>query len=319
MKIESFSSKQNTIASSVPRNAHHTVQPSVHNTEPMDSSDDISSVSSYEESRYNNRRLTQAINYIAAEGAGDSLQVFIDRVNRIEELLVQQLPHASVRFDRKLLRRLKAMIRAIQREYEDAMGHSSLLESDDDLPVNEEGWPDLKISPTVYALHRGADQLSAPTAELLQARKILGEKKDKYERKYKYGGCDKVETWMAKYPCMLPFPDTFQLAAWESLKINFDISEQGKKLKATGAVIETRVSWEHPALERFKTLDLYESGSRFTLPDCELVDREYVVGIVENSIPGLVQKFNKGPGNDGRFAPRVILESFKVNNEGNQM
>ena len=145
------------------------------------------------------------------------------------------------------------------------------------------------------------------------------------ERVFKYGGPDnEVESWYKDNPASLPFPETFQLAHWESLKINYDISESGRQMKAEGQIVETNVSFDHPALQQYKTLPPYESGSRFKLPNPSAIVEEEVNRLgTQESLEKVVQDLNRSSDEvnaEGkyRYTPRIFLEKFTVGAQGKQ-
>jgi hypothetical protein len=285
----------------------------LHKADSANSSDSELSQSRNENRDYNNRRLTQAINYMAAVGGVDPPATFINRVNRIDEVLVRRLPQISSHFDQKLYRRVRAMVRATQREYEDAMGHSSLL-------ANEAHVPELLTRHSDQALHRSVSMVPTPRTRPLHPRRKAEIDNVPRQRAFKYGGpSNEVEIWMKDYPASLPFPETFQMSMWESLKIDFDLSEAGKKLKLDGKVVETNVSFNHPVLTRFKAVDQYESGSRFTLPKSSQTDIDYIEKLAnQQKLAQIVLQFNDGDRATElkeEYVPRVALESFSIEHD----
>ncbi|KAL6712457.1 hypothetical protein ACN47E_000334 [Coniothyrium glycines] len=280
----------------------------------MDLSDSDSSVFSNEEWHFNNRRLTQAINYMSAEGGKDRPELFMERVNRLEEIFVQQLPKDNTNFNPKLYRRVRAMIRAVQREYEDAMGHSSLLNNEEDHTADEEDIPDLTTTAAVQVLHEKDSPVQHSATATAQPRRKAPSSNIERQRTWKYDvQRNEPEIWMDKFPCILPFPETFQMAMWESLKIDYDLSEEGKRLKANG-VVETNIPFDHPALARFKNLPPYESGSRFTLPEHRTeYERDVAMFASPQDTLKYVNEFNAGEWTKAQNkdqAPRINLEPF---------
>ena len=179
------------------------------------------------------------------------------------------------------------------------------------------------------ALYRKGDSLDEPHSKPhmpVPATKGPAEERGEdvpSERVFKYGGPDnEVESWYKDYPASLPFPETFQLAHWESLKINYDISESGRQMKAEGQIIETNVSFDHPALQQYKTLPPYESGSRFKLPKPSAIVEEEVNRLgTQKSLEKVVQDLNRSSDEvnaEGkyRYTPRIFLEKFTVGAQG---
>ncbi|CAO2657538.1 Nn.00g036640.m01.CDS01 [Neocucurbitaria sp. VM-36] len=262
----------------------------------------------------NDVRLKQAINYIAQEGGDDSPTTFIHRVDRIDEALLQQLPQAGADFDRKLYRRLRAMVIDVQREFEEAAEQNSsfILASDDGLPEYH--------TPSIaqQALHKEADEAETPLSKHagspLRPRRGGHEDNVLRERIFKYGGPNnEVENWYRDYPAILPFPETLQMAHWESLKIDYDLS---KSAKTDTKAVETDVSFNHPHLEQYKNLNQYDSGSRFKLPVPTPSDEKRINELwSKQRLKNVVNSFNKGDRDEEvtkDYAPRVFLEKFAV-------
>ncbi|KAJ4373985.1 hypothetical protein N0V83_002724 [Neocucurbitaria cava] len=262
----------------------------------------------------NDLRLTQAINYLAQEGGDDSAATWMHRVDRIDAALLQQLPQRSSDYDRKLYRRLKAMVRDVQREFEEAAAENSglTMDVDDNLPDYHSAYP------AVQALYREADEaetpMDAPSSPPLKPRQRHGKPNDKVPRQkhFLYGGPNnEVENWYRDMPGILPFPETPQMAHWESLKIDYDLSKP-----ADAKHVETTVPFNHPQLEQYKNLSQYDSGSRYKLPATTLREQERVNRLgSEQRLKKVVDAFNKGDRNkeiNKDYAPRVFLEKFAV-------
>lgn len=262
----------------------------------------------------NDLRLTQAINYLAQEGGDDSAATWMHRVDRIDAALLQQLPQRSSDYDRKLYRRLKAMVRDVQREFEEAAAENSglTMDADDNLPDYHSAYP------AVEALYREADEaetpMDAPSSPPLKPRQRHGKLADKVprEKQFLYGGPNnEVENWYRDMPAILPFPETPQMAHWESLKIDYDLSKP-----ADAKHVENAVPFNHPQLEQYKNLSQYDSGTRFKLPGTTLREQEQINGLgSEQKLKKVVDAFNKGYRNEEitkDYAPRVFLEKFAV-------
>ena len=70
----------------------------------------------------NNRRLRQAIGYLATGGGSDALDIYIDRVQKIDDLILQQYAEDEYLFDQKLYQQLKAMVREVQTDSSQTYG-----------------------------------------------------------------------------------------------------------------------------------------------------------------------------------------------------
>ncbi|CAN9321831.1 unnamed protein product [Alternaria alternata] len=285
----------------------------------------------------NDRRLAQAINYLVKEGGSDSPATSMDRVDRIDNSLLLPLTQQGRNFDIKLFNRVLDMVSQAQLDFDKAAQEDS---SEEDLPSmsnGESSMPESTEEPREYytpsaaeALYRKGDSLDEPHFKphmpVPATKGPAAERGDDVpsERVFKYGGPDnEVESWYKDYPASLPFPETFQLAHWESLKINYDISESGRQMKAEGQIVETNVSFDHPALQQYKTLPPYESGSRFKLPKPSAMVEEEVNRLgTQKSLEKVVQDLNRSSDEvnaEGkyRYTPRIFLEKFTVGAQGN--
>jgi hypothetical protein len=287
----------------------------------LSESDETYSMSEEEPTQrdFNNRRLTQALNYLNEEGGVDSPDIFIDRVNRIDDALLQQLPQQGFAFDDKLFRRVRAMVLDVQRDFENAAQEAtSQWEGDEDLP--EYSTPIISEE----ALYRGGDSSPSPSpapTRPARASKALapsrpGPDNVERERKFKYGGPhNEVENWHRDYPAILPFPETHLMAHWESLKINFDLSRSKENTN-----VETDVPFDHEQLKPYFNLAQYESGSRYRHPavskEVQQMVSRYGTAI---RLEGAVETFNKGGATESdveKYCPRAVLAKFAVGSQG---
>src|SRR4051812_26190457 len=65
----------------------------------------------------NNRRLRQAISYIATEGGSDPLALYADRIQKIDKQILQQYAEEGYSFDPRLYRQLEAMTKEVQMDF----------------------------------------------------------------------------------------------------------------------------------------------------------------------------------------------------------
>jgi hypothetical protein len=269
------------------------------------------------------RRLTQALTYLQEEGGDDSPATFIDRVNRIDDALLQELAHQGDSFDHKLYRRVRATVLDAQREFDEAAGEGS-LRSDSEDEVLELYKPSLDEE----ALYRGdtPDESSSPSprgapALAVQNRgprqtgpKINAER----QRVFRYGGPrNDPENWNVDFPGSLPFPETFLMAHWESLKLDYDLSRP-----KTGGAVGTNVPFTHVELQPFFHLDQYESGSRFKLPPVKDADQNAIGNIgYHGTVDSILDNFyhHNNPAFEKRnYAPRLFLERLNVRKQCKQ-
>jgi hypothetical protein len=249
---------------------------------------------------FNNDLLSQAISYLAAEGDDDPGAVYIDRVRFIDVKLLQQLPAQGPHYDTKLYRRVRSKVRAVLREYEDAVDTSpDLIGEDDDVP-------DLQLSSPVEALFRADDEEGTPL-------RTPGQSRIETRRHFRYGGPgSEAEIWHKDLPNSLPFPETIRMQDWESMRIDFDLACAADKT-ITEPVLQN-ISYEHPDLEHHNSLGQYESGSRFKLPEVDAGTLGMIskVGTVDN-LRKAVSFFNQGGVEQTEeYAPRVFLEKLRV-------
>jgi hypothetical protein len=286
----------------------------------------------------NDRRLAQAVNYLIKEGGSDSPDTFMDRVDRIDNSLLLPLTQQGRSFDIKLFNRVLDMVSEAQLDFDKAAQEDSSEEDSPSMSNRKLPVPESAEEPREYytpsaaeALYRKGDGLDEPHSKphmpLPATQGPAAERGEDVpcQRVFKYGGPDnEVESWYKDYPASLPFPETFQLAHWESLKMNYDISESGRQMKADGQIVETNISFDHPALQRYKTLPPYESGSRFKLPKPSAIVQEEVNRLgTQKSLEKVVQDLNRSSDEvnaEGkyRYTPRIFLEKFTVGAQGKQ-
>jgi len=268
----------------------------------------------------NDRRLAQAINYIASEGGDDSPGTFINRIDAIDEALIQPLSQRGHNYDAALYRRARAMVRETQLEFEEAARGltSPSLESLRSLtPDREDEFPEYYTPSAAEALYRGAEEVGGFSKDIPEPVSHAESKVD-LERKFKYGGPNNCpEQWAKDVPPALPFPETFQMAHWESLKIDFDLRESNKRLKAEGKIVETNVPFDHPQLEQYKDLPQYDSGSRFKLPmSTDTIQTSINKQGSLKTLIKVVKDFSMGNNLEQQikkdYVPRLFLEEIAI-------
>jgi hypothetical protein len=259
----------------------------------------------------NDRRLAQAINYLQHEGGNDSHATYMDRVNRIDETLLNQLPRQGPMFSLELYQQVRALIIGVRRDFDNAAQQDSFdMDSHDEL-----AYIDSPMTFEEEALYRGDSQSPTPTpapskrrtSNALAPRSPVFEEKVHRVRSFKYGGDSEIESWHSDYPASLPFPETH----WESMKIDFDINRP-----KDAATTETIVPLEIPQMQRYFELPLYESGSRFKLPTVSDEDQVAVNKLgTKLHLQKVVEKFFERDQTDGGkkdYVPRIFLENFNV-------
>lgn len=266
----------------------------------------------------NDRRLAQAINYLQHQGGDDSHFIYMDRVNRIDETLLNQLPNRGPTFNRELYQHLRALVIGVRRDFENAAEQASLdMESDDEF-----AHVDSLMAFEEEALYRGDSPSPTPTpapskrriSKALTPRSPVSDEKVERMRSFKYGGDSEIENWYRDYPASLPFPETLMMAHWESMKIEFDLNRP-----KDAATAETIVPLEVPQIQQYFELPLYESGSRFKLPTVSDEDQVAVNKLgTQIHLEKAVNRFFERDQTDGGtkdYVPRLFLENLNVDHQ----
>lgn len=254
--------------------------------------------------------LRQAHHYVITEGGSDSPTIYMERIQRINICLLQEITRHSYDCDAKLYRRVKQKVDHVLREFEDA------VEADPSVYDCEE-ISEYYTAAAEEALYRTGSSPVTPGAPPAR-RSTQPNTKDDVERTYLYGGPDNhPENWYKSAPASLPFPETVRMADWESLRITYDLATTGN-VENTKPVTCIGVSFSDPALAHHDGLAQYESGSRFRLPAISPADMAKVneIGTVDK-LSEAVAALNQNDDTtkkDGKFkyAPRVFLERLDV-------
>ncbi|KAL5118396.1 hypothetical protein ACEQ8H_003746 [Pleosporales sp. CAS-2024a] len=262
-------------------------------------SDSLQSIGDEESTRKqdNNRLLAQAVEYLEEEGGDDSLATYMERVDSIDEMLVHQLPRHGLVCDPQLYRRVGALVAGVRRDFDNAAEYDSLGTESDDGDDDD-------------ALYQADSQSPSPTPAPT-ARPPFVKQHVERERHFAYGADTEPEYWYRDYPASLPFPETFMMEHWESIKMDFDLNRS-----KDAATAETIVRLDTPQMKRYFNLPLYESGSRFTLPKVSDEEREAVsrIGTVLR-VREVANKFNEVDQTEGGindYAPRLFLNKLEV-------
>ncbi|KAH7381703.1 hypothetical protein BKA66DRAFT_586603 [Pyrenochaeta sp. MPI-SDFR-AT-0127] len=293
--------------------------PAVPNSNLVDLSDFEENYSLTEEEttqrNFTNRRLLQAINYITKEGGSDSPALFINRVDRIHEALLQHLPQAGGGFDLKLYQHPQTLVREVRRNFEDAGNEEPIFVENSKDKLSELYTPSAVEHARYKEMDEVEEPLHTPSGAPLWPKGRKSDDNVPRQREFKYGGpTNEIENWFRDFPASLPFPETLEMAHWESLKIDFDLTYSAKKVDA--GIVETNVPFDHPRLQQYKNLPLYDSGSRFKLPLPNSEDEGRIKQLgTEHKLENAVDMFNEGEGAEATtddYAPRQFLEKFIV-------
>jgi acyl-CoA thioesterase-1 len=88
---------------------------------------------------FNDERLQKAIRYLVSEGSGDPIDLYITRIQAIDEHILQQLPVQGKSFDPSLYRLLRSLVREVQDDVQAINREESSLDSDSALALVQVG------------------------------------------------------------------------------------------------------------------------------------------------------------------------------------
>jgi hypothetical protein len=249
------------------------------------------------------RLLRQAHHYVITEGGDDSPHVYMERIQRIDQDMLQEIAEQGYDCDAKLYRRVRQKVDHVQREFEDTVDAPFIVEPYDELPEHYS-------AAAKEALCRGESEDESHTLQRIAKKET--------ERNYLYGGSgNEPEFWHKKYPASLPFPETIRMADWESLRIHYDLATTSIHNKKEPTRSQ-EMSYHNLFMTPPDSLTRYESGSRFKLPavDPEGAAKVSELGTVEK-LRKLVQVYNNGDNSKNengeyKYAPRVFLERLSI-------
>ncbi|CAI6335754.1 unnamed protein product [Periconia digitata] len=296
----------------------------------MDPEDAYYSNSSDEERldrQANDRRLRQAIAYLANEGGEDKPATYIRRIQAIDEHILKGYSAENYAFDPSLYRQLRAMVREVQGDLDYAAEEEIVInpvESDASDPEPIEALYRTDDGPDDDAAG-GSDEDSPSSSNradrLLTFRNPLIKGNGKYvdwdavpsEKQFKYGQELKIppERWLKTFPPMIPFGETLYMQEWENLKIHFDLSEA----KNQETAVTTNVPYEILSDEFHPNEETFQSGSRFRLPKISegmrkqverSMDIEKTVNEFNNFVSARI-KTKHNPNKATVRAPRLFL------------
>ncbi|KAJ8113507.1 hypothetical protein OPT61_g4366 [Boeremia exigua] len=255
------------------------------------------------------RLLRQAHHYVITEGGRDSPSTYMERIQRINQSLIQEISMHSYDCDPKLYRRVKQKIDHVLREFEDAMD----------------------VDPSIYDCEQIPEVYTAAAEKVLYRRDSgpltpnspKRSSEDDVQRTYVYGAPDNYpEIWYKGAAASLPFPETIRMADWESLRVHWDLATTGDTGSKNPVPLKG-VSFNDPRLEHHDHLGQYESGSKFRLPvndatDTAVVNSFCTVAKLHKAVDAFSQH-DDSRNVDGqyKYAPRVFLERFEVGQQAN--
>jgi len=271
----------------------------------------------------NNLRLTQAISYLADEGGDDSPLTYMTRVDRIHEALVQKLPRHNHNYDKKLWSKVRAMVLAVRQDFAHTAEQIEPPMAESEYRVPESTLHDVEVLDRVHELpelpKRPTKRTPSQPGKFSPSLPPPDPRQDNVERErgFTYGGPNsEPECWYRDMPASLPFPETFRMAHWESLKIDYDLSKSSKKLSLDGKAVETDVSFHHDALKQYDSLPYYESGSRFKLPHTTSSDYAAIRSMASAAeLRKSVKYFNLGNRTEQErknYVPRLFFPQFGI-------
>lgn len=288
----------------------------------------------------NNQQLQKAIQYMLAEGNGDSLDLYLERIQIINEHLLQHYPRAGKAYDPTLYRRLQAMVREVQNDVRNIGEEASSLASDSDSSVNvlyRDDDSNILDTSSVEEIYRendpGVESSSLPRAYQTNAaepskirknvswapspRGLRGE--DELEKQFLYGGPDNdPEKWYKGLPPILPFGETPYMERWESMKMNYDLNEFANEV---GDDVTTKTNVPYKDVEpkdprRSFLPSTLDSGSRFKLPSMHpnhWSRHLYHGPKLQALLPRIVSAFNAGGPlqQNKNYVPRIFLPKLR--------
>jgi hypothetical protein len=237
----------------------------------------------------------------------------MERIQRINRSLIQEISQHSYDCDPKLYRRVKQKIDHVLREFEDAVDADSSVYDYDEMLEYYTAAPE-------EALYRMDSSPVTPDNTSTQRTK---HSKKEFERTYLYGGPGNLpEVWYRKAAASLPFPETIRMADWEGLKIQWDL-ENTEDMEKEQPITGDLVSFSDSHLAHYNSLTQYESGSRFKLPaiDPSVMTEVNKVGTIDN-LDKTVADFNQSDriaetNGEYKYAPRVSLNRLDVGQQIN--
>lgn len=254
--------------------------------------------------------LGKAIRYMTSNGGFDSQELYDDRVNRIDTIILKGYHNHGYLYDHRLYRQLRSLVRDAQTK-NSAEDESDF--SDSDASIEELYSPEALYredeSPDYTPAGRQAPRPATPTPRLPGTRRA-----EVIETQFLYGGPNtEVEEWHKDYPIALPFGETLFNQEWESMKIDYDLAESARTLHSDkDHVVHTNVPYI-AAEARFGTPVQYESGSRFRIPAKVWTKWDQVEEgtMSKSALAKRVDEFNQG-GNlkeqeDNTYVPRIFL------------
>jgi hypothetical protein len=278
------------------------------------------------------RQLEKALRYLQQQGGEDSPPTFMDRVNRINETLLTQLPRQGHAFNTRLYQQVRALVVQYKRDFNNAVnGSLTQLEAD-------ERWSEGSTPTTSReALYRGDSESPSPTREPpapatapreasheVPARRYLGPIDDNVPRthRFTYGGPrNELEEWAREMPAVFPFGETLMMSHWEGLKVSYDLARG--PLAPDSGVVDTHVPLSHTQLQPYLKLSQYESGSPYKLPlvDERVQDATSRYGTEDRLCRVVDEVCKRYKSDDGSkyYAPRVFLEEFKLSRQGESL
>lgn len=218
----------------------------------------------------NDRRLRQAIIYLANHGDPDPYTEYRDRVDNINKFILGQYDTEGYSFDHKLYRRLRRMVKDQLREFRRADEEEAELFNGKGDDVEEINAP-YRTNPREPSTASSSDY-KLPDAIIRGTQRLYG------------GPRNEVEKWHKDFPPSLPFAGTFHMQEQERMKSNHDSKDNGIK-------------------------NVHDSGSCFKLPHSQVKDMDKLFDVCqlqdaidEFNIGNGRRELNKD------YVPRIFLE-----------
>lgn len=292
----------------------------------------------------NDRRLRQAINYLKNHGGPDSFELYRDRVNRINDLIINRYVDEGRLFDVDMYRELRRMVDSQLEAFNRSTENVIEVSSDESLDSLSSGDPDVQMSGALYRddaddpatperspRRRASLTPSPPPAPRPRSRFWKASGKDlgpplprpSFREEpptaeigsiqWRYGGPrNTAEDWKRNFPPILPFGESLSIREMESRQINYDLA-MGPFATPEQAMAKRPDMYENPNKE-----GSYDTGARFKLLRNTETRREVerVLGDGMSFLRSVVREFNDAGGKGIQvkkdYAPRVFLETVHV-------
>lgn len=257
----------------------------------------------------NDSILRRAIVYVTNEGGSDSPETFADKVQRIDDSIIQGFRRPGRSFDAKLYQHLRKLVQEVQND------HRRITEEKSASDPNDANIEELHAPDALYRTIEDADspqspvrrntRFSSPTSSQLREAKVR-------KTQFLYGGPNnEPEEWHDVVPADFVFGEGPKMEKWESMKVRQDLTRSAKGSASNSGASTSKLPYLALA-NHFARKDQYDSGSSFKLPS--IADNAWdQMKRVTGSLPfwKVAEEFNRGgvvrQHLEKDYAPRIFL------------